>query len=416
MDSIHIFGGERLCGQTNIQGSKNAALPILAATLLVPGISVIENCPDIADVASMIKLLQSVGCLVMREEHTVIVDASCIKENRLPAEHVTKMRSSIMLMGAMLGRTKEIVIDYPGGCVIGERPIDMHLEALAHMGILFEKEEHKLRAHADRIKGTVLSLPFASVGATENVILAAVLAEGDTILYNAAKEPEIIALCEFLKSAGAKIMGIGTDTLHIIGVCRLHEGYCVVPSDRIVAGTYMFACAGCGGNIELDNVRTDQLHAVYDCLTQVGAVIEYSDNTIFMKMQERPKPVPYVRTAVYPGFPTDLQSPFMTVLAVADGTSVIEEAIFENRFRIVKELVAMGADIQAKGQYAYICGKVCLYGRHVVAEELRGGAALVLAGLIAQGVTVVGNRKFIDRGYEDICQDLKNLGARISVR
>lgn len=416
MDTIHIFGGEKLCGQTNIQGSKNAALPILAATLLVPGISVIENCPDIADVASMIKLLQSVGCLVVREEHTIIVDASHVKENRLPAEHVTKMRSSIMLMGAMLGRTKEIVIDYPGGCVIGERPIDMHIEALRHLGIVFEKEDSKLRAYADTIEGSMLTLPFASVGATENVILAAVLAEGVTLLRNAAKEPEIIALCEFLNGAGAKISGIGTDILEIIGVSGLREGYYVVPSDRIVAGTYLFACAGCGGKIELCNVDIEHMHAVCESLSRMGAVLEYDEKNIRMEMKERPKTLPYVQTAVYPGFPTDLQSPLMTVLAVAEGTSVIEEAIFENRFRIVKELQAMGADIQTVGQYAKICGRECLYGRNVVAEELRGGAALVLAGLVAQGVTTVGNRTFIDRGYEDICQDLKNLGAKINVR
>lgn len=415
MDTIHIFGGKRLCGQTKIQGSKNAALPILAATVLIPGISVIENCPKIADVYSMIRLLQSVGCFATWEDHTVIIDASHVKENRLPAEHVTKMRSSIMLMGAMLGRTNEIVIDYPGGCIIGERPINLHIEALQRLGAVFETKDCKLKAHADRLKGTLITLPFASVGATENVILAAVLAEGVTILKNAAKEPEIAALCEFLKGAGARIEGIGTDILQIKGVRSLREGYYVVPSDRIVAGTYLLACAGCGGRVTLTDVNTSHLTTVCSLLEQMGARLQYGENDILMEMQERPKALSYVRTEVYPGFPTDLQSPLMTVLTTADGTSMIEEAIFENRFRIVTELTGMGADIRIDGRKAVIVGRPVLYGKNVVAEELRGGAALVLAGMLAQGVTVVGNRSFIDRGYENICQDFKNLGAGINV-
>lgn len=416
MDTIHILGGKALCGQTKIQGSKNAALPILAATVLIPGISVIENCPKIADVYSMIKLLQSVGCLVLWEDHTVIVDASHVRENRLPAEHVTKMRSSVMLMGAMLGRTKEIVIDYPGGCVIGERPIDLHIKALRQMGIVFESQERKLRAHAGKLHGAVISLPFASVGATENVVLAAVLADGVTVLQNAAKEPEIAALCEFLTSAGAHIEGIGTKELTIRGVTELGEGYCSVPSDRIVAGTYLFACAGCGGRIKLTEVHVSHLQSVCSVLEKAGASLQYGEADILMEMSGRPKALPYIKTAVYPGFPTDLQSPLMTVMSVADGESVIEEAIFENRFRIVKELNGMGADIHVDGAKAYVNGRQMLHGKSVVAEELRGGAALVLAGLLAQGVTIVGNRRFIDRGYENICLDFKNLGAGINIR
>ena len=416
MGTIHIFGGKKLCGQTTIQGSKNAVLPILAATLLIPGISVIENCPDITDVSLMIKLLQSVGCLVVREEHTVIVDASHIKGIKLPAEYVTKMRSSIMLMGSMLGRLREVFIDYPGGCVIGERPIDMHIHALRHLGIDFEKEENRLWAHTEKIIGNDVVLPFASVGATENVILAAVLAEGVTVLKNAAKEPEIIALCEFLNGAGAEIKGIGTDTIEITGVLDLQEGYYAVPSDRIVAGTYLLACAGCGGEIQLNHVNTTHLQSVYACLEKMGAVLEYDEHSIQMRMHQRLRMVPYVQTAVYPGFPTDLQSPLMAVLSIAEGTGIIEEAIFENRFHVVKELQAMGADIQTVGPYAKICGVECLHGKNVVAEELRGGAALVVAGLLAHGVTTVENRMFIDRGYEDICLDLKNLGAGINMK
>lgn len=416
MDTIHILGGRALCGQTKIQGSKNAALPILAASVLIPGISVIENCPKIADVYSMIKLLQSVGCLVVWEDHTVIVDASHVRENRLPAEHVTKMRSSIMLMGAVLGRMQEIVIDYPGGCVIGERPIDLHIKALQQMGIVFESKEKKLRAHTRRLQGAAITLPFASVGATENVVLAAVLADGVTTLENAAEEPEITALCEFLKSAGAHIEGIGTKVLTIYGVTELREGYCSVPSDRIVAGTYLLACAGCGGRIRLTDVYVSHLQSVCSVLEKTGASLQYGETDIMMEMSGRPRALPYMKTAVYPGFPTDLQSPLMAVMAVADGESIIEEAIFEDRFRIAKELNSMGADIRVDGDKAYITGRPALRGRNVVAEELRGGAALVLAGLLAQGVTIVGNRSFIDRGYENICLDFNNLGAGINIR
>lgn len=415
MDTIHIFGGKRLCGQTNVQGSKNAALPILAATVLVPGISVIENCPKIADVYSMIKLLQSIGCFVVWEDHTLIIDALHVKENRLPVEHVTKMRSSIMLMGAMLGRTREVMIDYPGGCVIGERPIDMHLEAMRHMGIVFEHDNNKLRAYARQVKGAVIALPFASVGATENVILAAALADGTTILENAAREPEITALCEYLTRAGAHIEGIGTKRLQITGVPALREAYYTIPPDRVVTGTYLLACAGCGGEIELAHARADHLKAVCDVIRQMGGVLECGERAMKMEMPGRPRALPYIETAVYPGFPTDLQSPLMSVLTVAEGVSTIEEVIFENRFRIAKELAAMGAAISVTGQRAVITGRPALNGAYVAAEELRGGAALVIAGLMAQGVTDVGNKEFIDRGYEDICRDFRNLGADIHV-
>lgn len=416
MDTIHILGGKRLCGQTNVQGSKNAALPVLAAAVLVPGVSVIENCPKIADVYSMIRLLQSIGCMVMWENHTLVIDALHVKENRLPVEHVTRMRSSIMLMGAMLGRTREVRIDYPGGCVIGERPIDMHLAAMQHMGIRIENKDNKLTAYAKQLKGADITLPFASVGATENVILAAALADGITTLKNAAKEPEIIALCEFLTGAGARIEGIGTSVLQITGVSKLREAYYVIPPDRIVTGTYLLACAGCGGEIELRRARAEQLRAVCEVIEQMGGILTLEENTIQMKMQERPKALPYMQTAVYPGFPTDLQSPLMSVLTIAEGTSVIEEVIFENRFRIVKELAAMGADIIVSGQRAAVTGRQYLSGRDVAAEELRGGAALVIAGLIAQGATNVGNKRFIDRGYEDICRDFRNLGADIEIQ
>ena len=417
MSEIWMRGNGPLEGEVKVQGSKNAALPMMAATVLHEGRTVLHNCPRIADVFEMEAILRSIGVKTAWSGHTLELDCNKICETGIPGEETRTMRSSILLLGSMLGRCKRIRIGYPGGCTIGARPVDLHLDAMKKMGVLIREIEGEICGECpEGLSGAHIHFPISSVGATENVILAAVLAEGVTLLRNAAKEPEIIALCEFLNGAGAKISGIGTDILEIIGVSGLREGYYVVPSDRIVAGTYLFACAGCGGKIELCNVDIEHMHAVCESLSRMGAVLEYDEKNIRMEMKERPKTLPYVQTAVYPGFPTDLQSPLMTVLAVAEGTSVIEEAIFENRFRIVKELQAMGADIQTVGQYAKICGRECLYGRNVVAEELRGGAALVLAGLVAQGVTTVGNRTFIDRGYEDICQDLKNLGAKINVR
>ncbi len=413
MDAIHILGGKKLCGQVRVQGSKNAALPILAAAVLVPGISVIDNCPKIADVYSMIELLQSIGCFAAWEGHTLIIDASCVKDNRLPMEHVTKMRSSIMLMGAMLGRTKEILIDYPGGCVIGERPIDMHIDAMRQMGILFSCKDNKLSASAKQLHGAQITLPFASVGATENVLLAAALAEGTTTLKNAAREPEIAALCGFLKSAGARIAGIGGGTLQITGAISLQEAYYAIPSDRIVAGTYLLACAGCGGSVGLEGADPAQLAAVCGCIKEMGGSLAYDGKAVHMEMKGRPKALPYVKTEVYPGFPTDLQSPLLTVLTVADGKSIVEETIFENRFRTVEALAAMGADIKLCGRKAEITGKDSLHAGRVTACELRGGAALVLAGLMAQGATQVGHKEYIDRGYEDICRDFSTLGAQI---
>ena len=415
MDSVYIYGGNYLKGETKIQGSKNAVLPILAASLLIRGTCVIRNCPRIADVYHMQNLLQELGCFVSWAGNTVTVNAAQVSDSRMSGESVTRMRSSIMLLGAMLGRLGEVNMAYPGGCVIGRRPIDIHLSALREMGVEILEQEQFFTARAGRLKGMEYTLPFPSVGATENVILAAVTADGRTVLCNAAREPEITALCGFLSEAGARIEGAGSRNLVITGVEALHDAVYTVPADRIVAGTYLTAALASGGSIFLEEAPAGQLGALLHAAEEMGGSVTVNEEGIGLDVIGRRKAVPYLKTEIYDGFPTDLQSPLMAALSLAEGSSVIEEAIFENRFRIVKYLKRMGADIEVVRNRAYINGVEKLEGTEVEAEELRGGAALVAAGLAAEGRTVIKNRHFIERGYENICRDLRNLGADINI-
>ena len=323
------------------------------------------------------------------------------------------MRSSLMLLGAMLGRFGEVTMEYPGGCVIGKRPIDIHLDALQKMGVSIQKEEETFTAMAKRLTGSVITLPFPSVGATENVILAAVRAKGVTVLQNAAKEPEITALCNFLQKAGALIEGTGGPVLIIQGGCRLHGVQFKVPSDRIVAGTYLFSVLGTGGHIFLRDAPVSQMRSMLKLAVEMGAEVTASGEGLSVIVSAGKKAVPYVKTDVYPGFPTDMQSPLMAVLSTAAGVSVIEETIFEDRFRMALELSKMGAEILTDGKKAVITGVEKLHGCEVYAKELRGGAGLVIAGCMAEGETIVRNRHFIERGYEDICRDYQDLGVNI---
>lgn len=415
MDSIYIYGGNFLRGETKIQGSKNAVLPILAASLLVKGTCVIKNCPRIADVYLMQNLLQELGCFVSWAGSTVTVNAFHVNDKRISGESVTRMRSSVMLLGAALGRFGEVTMAYPGGCVIGRRPIDIHLSALRKMGVEIEEQELLFTAKVNRLQGAEIKLPFPSVGATENVVLAAVTAEGTTVLENAAREPEIVALCEFLTAAGADIEGIGKDCIRIKGIKELHEAKYKVPADRIVAGTYLTAALAAGGSIFLENAPAGQMETLLTVAEEMGACVTVNDEGVGVDVMHRLKACPYLKTEVHPGFPTDLQSPLMAALSIAQGQSVIEESIFENRFRIVDDLLRMGADIEVVKNKAYINGVESLKGTDVEAEELRGGAALVVAGLAAEGKSVVRNRHFVERGYENICKDLRNLGADINI-
>lgn len=422
MDTIHIRGGNPLFGETRIQGSKNAVLPIMAASLLIEGTSQIENCPKIADVYHMQKLLESLGCRLSWQNRSLQIDAGHLIQTSIEGVAATGMRSSIMLLGAMLGRLGEAVMAYPGGCVIGDRPIDIHLFALDRMGMTTRQEETLFFAKADKLKGAVIVLPFPSVGATENVILAAVKACGVTVLKNAAREPEITALCQFLQSAGAVIEGIGGDTLLIRGSARLTAASYRVPADRIVAGTYVLSVLGTGGHIFLQDAPAQHMGAVLELTRKLGAEVHTEDSGVVIMTERIRQPLPYLKTQVYPGFPTDLQSPLLTVLSGAQGESVIEESIFENRFRISSQLQKMGAcitlekDAEGRIKYARIKGVPRLKGCSLQAEELRGGAALVAAGCMAEGETDITGCEYIQRGYEDICRDYQNLGVQITNR
>ncbi len=410
---IHIRGGNVLFGETRIQGSKNAVLPVMAAALLIKDTCVIENCPRISDVCHMQKLLTRIGCKISRTGKSLMIDAKSVSGDKMAGESVTGMRSSIMLLGAMLGRFRQVTMEYPGGCVIGKRPIDMHLQALSQMGVVITKEEGLFHAKASELQGAVIKLPFTSVGATENVILAAVAAKGVTVLQNAAREPEIVTLCEFLKKAGAIIEGVGGSTLLIQGGVALHGISFRIPADRIVAGTYLLSVLGCGGHVFLEDAPVDQMRGMMKVAAMMGAEITEVKEGLSVLAEPTRVPIPYIKTEVFPGFPTDLQSPLMAVLSMAEGISVIEETIFEDRFRMAQELVKMGADIKIEGKYATIIGTKRLKGCEVTAKELRGGAGLILAGCMAEGETVVRNRHFVERGYEDICRDYQNLGVNI---
>lgn len=414
MDSIRIQGGIALQGKVRIQGSKNASLPVLAATLLVGERSFIRNCPRIADVHSMVSLLKSLGCSVCWQEAGIAVDSSRVRSGELPEEAVTGMRSSLCLLGALIGRCSQVVMGHPGGCVIGERPIDLHLYALRQMGVEFSEEAGRLCAEASGLHGASIRLPFPSVGATENIILAGVMAEGDTVLEGAALEPEILTLCRFLCSCGACIEGAGSSRLVIRGGRRLYGTDFTVPSDRIVAGTYLFGCIGAGGCVLLERAPAEEMRAVMDLATQMGGRVYTSPEGIYVQAPVRPDPV-RVATRPYPGFPTDLQSVVLAAETLGRGCSYIEEGIFENRFRVLEDLCRMGAQVrQRDSRNVVVRGVEALHGACVEARELRGGAALVVAGLMAQGETLVRGCTYIYRGYENIGRDFRELGARVT--
>lgn len=414
MDSIHIWGGVALQGEVCIQGSKNATLPILAATLLTGECSYIRNCPKISDVYAMVSLLQGLGCTVNWQEDGIKVDSSGVRCGEMRSEAVKGMRSSLCLLGAMLGRCREVVMEHPGGCVIGSRPIDLHVEALERMGVEFREESGLLKAVSDGLHGAEIRLVKPSVGATENIVLAGVMAEGDTILQGAAREPEITALCRYLAGCGACIEGVGTERLVIRGGRTLHGTDFEVPADRIVAGTYLFACVGTGGSIFLEKAPCDEMGTVIELAQRMGGNLCLSENGIYVQGPERPKCVNMIETAPYPGFPTDLQSVALAVGTIGDGETIVSETIFENRFRVVDELRKMGADIERIDEKTVLVrGVPALRGAETEAKELRGGAALTVAGLMAQGRTGISGCLYIYRGYENICKDLRELGARI---
>ena len=426
-ESIRMEGKKPLDGRIRIQGSKNAALPILAACMLIPGKCVLRGCPDITDIECMFNLLKSTGAavnIVSAGAEAVEIDTRSVREHRLPERYVSAMRSSVIMMGAMLGRLGEVCVNYPGGCVIGDRPIDLHLYGLEKLGAQIWIEGNHIHAYADELRGAVIDFAFPSVGATQNVILAAVTAQGTTVIKNAAKEPEIIELCRFLNTAGARIDYAGTllktGRIVIQGVelSRLRGIEYDIISDRIVAGTYLFAALAAGGEVALENVPIRQLDSICDTIRGMGAALtvdaDRNEMTIDACDRDRIVNVPYIETEVYPDFPTDLQSPLLVAACMARGRLAVREKIFSSRFRIVEELRRMGADIEVKGDTALVTGGRELEGRTVIARELRGWAELVIAGLCASGITTVADSGYIRRGYQDIVGDFTALGARIS--
>ena len=414
MASLVINGGRRLNGSLVAQGSKNSALPILAATYLVNGKSIIHNCPRLSDVECTIKILENLGCKTERRGTDLIVDSTSASGHEIPENLMREMRSSVVFLGAILGRAKKAKISTPGGCEIGLRPIDLHLFAMRKLGVEIEESYGKLLCTIPQnLKGTKITLTFPSVGATENAVLLASVARGTTTIINAAREPEIIDLCNFLNKCGAKISGAGESVIVIEGVEKLEATEHSVICDRIAAATYLFAGAITGGDIALKNTVPQHLNSILPVLEETGCEISIKCNEIRLKAPLKLRRIDKLITQPNPGFPSDAQAPIMTLTAIAEGTSVIVENIFESRFKHVPELLRMGAKIRTEGRVAVIDGVKRLYGASVVSPDLRGGSALVLAGLVAYGTTEVGSLKHIDRGYENFENNLCMLNADI---
>ncbi|MFV0518913.1 MAG: UDP-N-acetylglucosamine 1-carboxyvinyltransferase [Lachnospirales bacterium] len=417
MGEYHIVGNYKMNGEINVHGAKNAILPILAGTILVDSEVVIENSPKINDTLIALEMLRRLGSDLSFSKNTLKINNSTLISNAIDEELVSQMRSSIIFLGALIGRFKECQIGFPGGCELGARPIDLHLKGLKALGVYITEKHGVIYAKTKKLKGAKIILDFPSVGATENIMLAAVYAEGETIIYNAAREPEIVDLQNFLNCQGAKIRGAGTDKIVIEGVDKLYGKPYKIMSDRIVAGTYLVAGAITGGDIILKDVDLPSIKQISYKLEESGCIIkEYEeDNIISLKAPERLRAIEKLTTLPYPGFPTDMQSQMMTLMTVAEGTSILVETIFESRNKHINELVKLGAKITLSndGMTSIIKGVDRLNGTVVYSKDLRGGAALVLAGLVATGNTVVKNSIFIDRGYEDIARDLSLLGCKI---
>jgi len=399
-------------GEVRISGAKNAALPILCASLLTADMLTIENVPYLNDVITMLNLLGQMGVGIETEKERMTLTAAHLNHLIAPYEMVKTMRAAILVLGPMLARAGAAKVSLPGGCAIGLRPVDQHIKGLQAMGAEIEIEHGYIHAKARRLSGAHIVMDIVTVTGTENLMMAATLADGTTIIENAAREPEISDLANCLIAMGAKIHGVGSDIITIEGVETLHGATYRVMPDRIETGTFLIAAAASGGEIYLKETRPDTLDAVLDKLMEAGAAIESGPDWIRLKMKHAPKSV-NLRTAPYPAFPTDMQAQFMVLNSVATGTAIITETIFENRFMHVQELKRMNADIKVEGNAAIVCGVAALDGAAVMATDLRASASLVLAGLIARGETVIDRIYHLDRGYEFIEQKLSMLGARI---
>ena len=414
MDKLIITGGSPLNGEIRISGAKNAALPILAATLLADEPVVIRNIPHLHDITTTMELLGRMGVqLVVDEKMGIEADTSTIKEFYAPYELVKTMRASILVLGPLLSHYGQAVVSLPGGCAIGSRPVNLHIAGLQAMGADINVEGGYIHAKAKRLKGARIFFDIVSVTGTENIMMAATLADGTTVIENAAREPEVVDLAMCLNSMGAKIKGAGSDTIYVEGVERLHgTTYSILP-DRIETGTYLVGAAMTGGRIKLKDTRPDTLEAVLAKLREAGAAIEIGENWIMLDMEGRRLKAVDVHTAPYPAFPTDMQAQFCAMNSIAEGAGTISESVFENRFMHIQELQRLGADIRLEGNVAIVSGVESLASAPVMATDLRASASLVLAGLVAEGDTTVDRIYHIDRGYECIEEKLSQLGARI---
>lgn len=412
MQKLIIRGGMPLSGEVRISGAKNAALPILCASLLTPETLTIDNVPYLNDVTTMLSLLRQMGIGITVDGKRTELTAAHLTHLVAPYEMVKTMRAAILVLGPMLARAGEAKVSLPGGCAIGLRPVDQHIKGLQAMGAEIDIEHGYIHAKAKRLNGAHIVMDIVTVTGTENLMMAATLADGITVLENAAREPEVSDLANCLISMGAKIHGVGTDIITIEGVEALHAATHRVMPDRIETGTFLVAAAASGGEIQLKETRTDTLDSVLDKLMEAGAAIESGEDWIHLKMNNPLKSV-NLRTAPYPAFPTDMQAQFMVLNSIAAGTAIITETIFENRFMHVQELKRMNADIKVEGNTAVVCGVAGLDGANVMATDLRASASLVLAGLIARGETIIDRIYHLDRGYEHIEHKLSLLGASI---
>ncbi len=414
MNSYKVIGGNKLEGSVKLQGAKNSALPILAATLLIKGKSVIHNCPDLSDVDAAIKILVKLGCVCVRDENTVIVDSTDAVNFEVGKELSGEMRSSIVFLGAITARMGKAVISSPGGCELGPRPIDMHLTALRQIGVIITEENGVLNCNCPNgLIGGEIYLRFPSVGATENIMIASCLARGTTVIHGAASEPEISDLADFLNRAGARIRGAGSGTVIIEGVSSLHSVEHTVISDRIVAATFLSAAANTGGNIEIIGCPAYNMHTILGFFDKIGCKIRVKGNRVYMKCSEPLKCSGVTITDVYPAFPTDAGPLIVAVFSNLPDKNSLSETIFENRFRYVPQLNKLGADIRLHGKTVTSKGRKKLCGETVTCTDLRGGAALVVAALNAEGQSIINDIYHIERGYQSFAENLKILGADI---
>lgn len=415
MKKYIINGGNSLYGEVDIESSKNGLLPILAGTILTEEQCVIHKLPDFLDIKNMINILKHTGMKCTYYGDTIIIDGANANTSELGIELSSPLRSSIYALGAFLGRFKKAKICYPGGCDIGLRPIDLHLRGLKDLGVKIIEQHGNIYCDGSNMKGGKVFLDFPSVGATVNIMLAGVLTEGTTTIYNCAKEPEIVDLQKFLNAMGAKIRGAGSSTISIKGVNKLHKVEWTPISDRIVAGTYMIACAMCGGKVVLKNAIYEHNQYLINLLMRAGCNVVVKNSNIIVECTKRTKSIQKIETMPYPAFPTDLQPQLMALECISSGNSIIVENLYETRFKHVPELLKMGANIIVKNQTAFISGVDKLYGAEVKASDLRAGAGLILAGLCAKGYTTVNSVEHILRGYENIDKKLQALNADIKL-